>query len=34
MIVYRLFIVIGVDCIYVLKGGEICEVGSYFELIK
>ncbi|AQS09630.1 iron import ATP-binding/permease protein IrtA [Clostridium saccharobutylicum] len=34
MIAHRLSTVTGADCIYVLKGGEICEAGSHLELIK
>lgn len=34
MIAHRLSTVTGADCIYVLKGGEICEAGSHPELIK
>lgn len=34
MIAHRLSTVTGADCIYVLKGGEICEAGSHSELTK
>ncbi|QXE21304.1 MULTISPECIES: ABC transporter ATP-binding protein [Clostridium] len=34
MIAHRLSTVIGADCIYVIKDGEICEAGSHSKLVQ